>query len=75
MIGVVGTVPDPDFSLVTGEARLEGDRITIQGKQIPVNRGTPQQSRPPKCLNKALHSHTWWEMWASDTAAGAFMNI
>jgi hypothetical protein len=41
MIGVVGTVPDPDFSLVTGEARLEGDRITIQGKQIPVNRGTP----------------------------------
>ncbi len=41
MIGVVGTVPDPDFPLVTGETRLEGDSITIQGKQIPVNRGTP----------------------------------
>ena len=41
MIGVVGTVPDPDFPLVTGETRLEGNSITIQGKQIPVNRGTP----------------------------------
>jgi len=41
VIGVVGTVPDPDFPLVTGETRLEGDSITIQGKQIPVNRGTP----------------------------------
>jgi hypothetical protein len=41
VIGVVGTVPDQDFPLVTGETRLEGGSITIQGKQIPVNRGTP----------------------------------
>ena len=41
MIGVVGTVPDPDFPLVTGETCLEGNNITIQGKQIPVHRGTP----------------------------------
>lgn len=41
MIGVVGTVPDPDFPLVTGETRLEGDSIYIRGKQILVNRGTP----------------------------------
>ena len=41
MIAVVGTVPDPDFPLVTGETRLEGNNIIIQGKQIPVNRGTP----------------------------------
>lgn len=41
MIGVVGTVPDQDFPLVTGETRLKGDSIHIRGKQIPVNRGTP----------------------------------
>jgi hypothetical protein len=41
VIGVVGTVPDRDFPLVTGETRLEGNNITIQGKPIPVNRGTP----------------------------------
>lgn len=41
MIGVVGTVSDPEFPLVTGEPRLEGDSIHIRGKRIPVNRGTP----------------------------------
>ncbi|MGD9245415.1 MAG: NAD(P)H-hydrate dehydratase [Desulfobacterales bacterium] len=41
MIGIVGTVPDPDFPLMTGETRLEGENICIRGKQIPVNRGTP----------------------------------
>jgi len=41
VIGVVGTVPDQDFPLVTGETRLEGDSIYIRGKQILVNRGTP----------------------------------
>ena len=41
MIGVVGTVPDQDFPLVTGETRLKDDSIYIQGKQILVNRGTP----------------------------------
>ncbi len=41
MIGVVGTVPDPEFPLVTGEVRMKGDSIHIRGKRIPVNRGTP----------------------------------
>ena len=41
MIGVVGTVPDQDFPLVTGETRLKDDSIYIRGKQILVNRGTP----------------------------------
>jgi hypothetical protein len=41
VIGVVGTVPDRNFPLVTGETRLEGDSIHIRGKQILVNRGTP----------------------------------
>ncbi|RZB33070.1 MAG: hypothetical protein SRB2_04135 [Desulfobacteraceae bacterium Eth-SRB2] len=41
MIGVVGTVPDRDFPLVTGEASLKDNSIYIQGRNIPVNRGTP----------------------------------
>ena len=41
MIGVIGTVPDQDFPLVTGEIRLKDDSIYIRGKQILVNRGTP----------------------------------
>jgi len=41
VIGVVGTVPDQDFPFVTGETRLKDDSIYIQGRNIPVNRGTP----------------------------------
>lgn len=41
MWAVVGTVPDREFPLVTGEVSLREDRIYIQEKQIPVNRGTP----------------------------------
>lgn len=41
MLAVVGTIPDRDFPLVAGKVTLEDDRICIQGKQVPVNRGTP----------------------------------
>ncbi len=41
MLAIAGTVPDKDFPLVAGEARLKGKRIRIEGKAISVNRGTP----------------------------------
>ena len=41
MLSVVGTVPDKDFPLMTGEASLRGSNVCINGRQIPVNRGTP----------------------------------
>ncbi|MGD9125135.1 MAG: NAD(P)H-hydrate dehydratase [Desulfarculaceae bacterium] len=41
MLAIVGTVPDPDFPLLTGPARIEEGRIRLEGEKIPVNRGTP----------------------------------
>ena len=41
MLAIVGTVPDQDFPLTAGKITLENNKILIQGKQIPVNRGTP----------------------------------
>ena len=41
MLAVVGTVPDEDFPLLEGEVRLENDMLLLQGRRIPVNRGTP----------------------------------
>jgi len=41
MLAVVGTVPDAAFPLVMGQAALEGDVISINGRRAPVNRGTP----------------------------------
>lgn len=41
MLAVVGTVPDPDFPLAVGRVDMVGDKLRIEGKLIPVNRGTP----------------------------------
>lgn len=41
MLGIVGTVPDLGFPLVHGPARLIDGRLTLEGRNIPINRGTP----------------------------------
>ena len=41
MLAIVGTVPDPEFPLLAGPVRLEGSWLEIQGRRIPINRGTP----------------------------------
>ncbi len=41
MLGIVGTVPDADLGLLHGPARLEGGRVTVAGRELDVQRGTP----------------------------------
>lgn len=41
MIGIVGTVPDPQLPLIHGKARLVDDHIEIQGRRIAVTRCSP----------------------------------
>jgi ADP-dependent NAD(P)H-hydrate dehydratase / NAD(P)H-hydrate epimerase len=41
MLAVVGTVPHESFPLVAGEVRRKRDAVVVEGKSIPVNRGTP----------------------------------
>lgn len=41
MLAVVGTVPEPDFPLLTGKVTLEDEHISVHGKKVSVNRGTP----------------------------------
>lgn len=41
MLAVVGTVPDQDFPLLTGQVSLVEQQICIQDRFVPVNRGTP----------------------------------
>jgi len=41
MLAIVGTVPDETFPLTEGQVRLEKDTLVLQGRRIPVNRGTP----------------------------------
>jgi len=41
MFAIVGTVPDNRFPLVEGKVKLEQDMVLIEGREVPVNRGTP----------------------------------
>jgi len=41
MLAIVGTVPDPEFPLLSGEVHIEGDNLCIAGRRAPIRRGTP----------------------------------
>ena len=41
MLGVVGTIPEEHFPLISGTVLLEEDSIIIGNERINVNRGTP----------------------------------
>ena len=41
MLAVVGTVPDLDFPLTVGRVDMVENRLSIDGRNVPVNRGTP----------------------------------
>ncbi|MCW7753888.1 sugar kinase [Desulfobotulus sp. H1] len=41
MLVIAGTVPDPNFPLVTGPAYLEGRSLKVGNYLIPILRGTP----------------------------------
>lgn len=40
MLAVVGTIPSKNFPLVSGKISLDGDNLVIQGRHVPINRGT-----------------------------------
>lgn len=41
MLAIAGTIPDRNFPLMAGKIALKEGRIYIEGKDIPINRGTP----------------------------------
>ena len=41
MLAVVGTVPEQEVGVVSGQARLEKGLLLVEGRSFPVNRGTP----------------------------------
>lgn len=41
MLGIVGTIPEEEFPLISGTVLLEGSSLIIENKRINVNRGTP----------------------------------
>lgn len=40
MLGIAGTIPEEDFSLLVGPATLGQGCLTVQGHEVPLTRGT-----------------------------------
>lgn len=40
MFAIVGTVPDDNFPIATGPVSVAGDRLSIDGHEVDINRGT-----------------------------------
>ena len=41
MLAVIGTIPEEEFPLTTGEVYLDTDSIHLGDRRVLVNRGTP----------------------------------
>jgi ADP-dependent NAD(P)H-hydrate dehydratase / NAD(P)H-hydrate epimerase len=70
VLAIVGTVPDQDFPLVSGEVTLEGDMICIEGNRAPVNRGTPALLAAALMAGTVLDQVTFFAYVVGDIGPG-----
>ena len=70
MLLIVGTVPEADFPLIEGEALLAGSNLTVAGRQISVNRGTPALLAAAATTLACLHQPSPYTCLAGDTGMG-----
>ncbi len=70
MLAVVGTVPERDFPLLAGRVLLENEHITIEGRAITVNRGTPALLAAAAKAEEALGGEPTFAYLAGDIGSG-----
>lgn len=70
MLAIAGTVPDPDFPLLSGPAKLEHGRLVLGKAKIPVNRGTPALIAASIAACEFLGSGLPLAILAGDTGLG-----
>lgn len=70
MFAIVGTVPDPDFPLVKGRARIKGDKIIVKGNAFDINRGTPALLAAAARAARVLGQPEPYVFLAGDTGLG-----
>jgi NAD(P)H-hydrate repair Nnr-like enzyme with NAD(P)H-hydrate dehydratase domain len=70
MLAVVGTVPDCDFPLLEGKVTLENGDICIQGRRVPIKRGTPALLAAAVKVGEALDQEEPFGYLAGDIGRG-----
>jgi hypothetical protein len=70
MLLIVGTAPEAVFPLIEGEALLAGPHLTVAGRQIPVNRGTPALLAAAATTLAYFHKPSPYTYLAGDSGTG-----
>jgi ADP-dependent NAD(P)H-hydrate dehydratase / NAD(P)H-hydrate epimerase len=70
MHAVVGTVPEKDFPLVCGVVELKGGRLNVEGRSVPINRGTTALIGASAAAGKVLGAPPVFAFLAGDIGLG-----
>lgn len=70
MIGIVGTVPDPQFPLIHGIVRLIDNHVEIKGRRIAVNRCTPALIGAARKASECVHCPEIYAFLVGDIGKG-----
>ena len=70
MLGIVGTVPDLQWPLIHGIARLTDHRIEINGRHITINRGTPALIGAALKASECIHCPEIYAFLVGDIGKG-----
>jgi hypothetical protein len=70
MLAVVGTVPDSDFPLTHGPLRLSGADLIVDGRKVPVNRGTPALAAAAIKACEQINGNTVYGFLVGDIGRG-----
>ena len=71
MLAIAGTIPDQNFPLTAGEVTLKDDKISIQGKRVLVNRGTPALLAAAVKTGEALGQSEFFGYLVGDIGLGS----
>jgi sugar/nucleoside kinase (ribokinase family) len=70
VLAVVGTVPREDYPLGAGRVHFQGEVISLEGHQAPVNRGTPALLAAALQVAAVLGQPDIWGYLAGDIGRG-----
>jgi hypothetical protein len=70
MHAVVGTVPEKDFPLVYGVAEIRGRMLHVEGRSVPINRGTAALIGAAAAAGRVLGASPVFAFLAGDIGLG-----
>lgn len=70
MLGIIGTIPDPQFPLIHGKVSWKGNDIKIKDRRISVNRCTPALLAAALRASESVRCAEIYAFLAGDTGKG-----